>query len=135
MSRRAAIAFGAAHFATGLLVAWGVFRCLPARWAPVDVGAAVVTLLELAAGTGLVGRSSWGAAMARTASVVALAAGLLVVTLLAGAASWLAGVYGPVGTGGAAILVLVAALVLPYLVVLPCLELAWLGPRGSTDAR
>ena len=50
-------------------------------------------------------------------------------TLLALTASWLAGIYGPVGAGGAAIMALVAALALPYLVVLPCVELVWLAPR------
>ena len=44
-------------------------------------------------------------------------------------ASWLYGVYGPVGKGGAALFILVAFLVLPYLVVFPAVLLAWVGPR------
>ena len=43
-------------------------------------------------------------------------------------ASWLAGVYGPVGRGGAMIFGLVAAMVLPYTILLPAAELLWLGP-------
>jgi hypothetical protein len=59
---------------------------------------------------------------------VALALGLFLVTVLAVTASWLSGVYGPVGAGGALILTLVAVMALPYLVVLPVVELVWLRP-------
>jgi hypothetical protein len=51
------------------------------------------------------------------------------VATLALTASYLSGIYGPVGKGGALILVLVAALALPYLVVLPASQLVWL--RGE----
>jgi hypothetical protein len=64
--------------------------------------------------------------------VAALALGLLVVSLLAMTAGWLSGVYGPVGKGGAVVLVLVAALALPYVIVLPSAELVWL--RARRDA-
>ena len=59
-----------------------------------------------------------------------LALGLALVTVLAVTASWLSGVYGPVGAGGAVVLVLVAALALPYLVVLPVVRLVWLRGAG-----
>jgi hypothetical protein len=133
MSRRAAVAFGGANLLTGLLVAGGVFALLPSRWAPLDGVAGLVAALEVASGVGLVAGAPWGRAAARAASAVALAAGLSAVTVLAVTASWLSGVYGPVGTGGGIILALVAALALPYLVALPCAELLWLGAR--IDAR
>jgi len=66
------------------------------------------------------------------ASPVALALGLFLVSVLAVTASWLSGVYGPVGAGGAIILTLVAVLALPYLVVLPVVELVWLRPPPRT---
>ena len=46
-------------------------------------------------------------------------AGAATVTTLASTAGYLAGLYGPVGRGGALILGVVALLVLPYLVLLP----------------
>jgi len=70
--------------------------------------------------------------VARAASAVALALGLFLVTVLAVTASWLSGVYGPVGAGGAIILTLVAVMALPYLVVLPVVELVWLRPPPRT---
>jgi hypothetical protein len=134
MSRRAAWVFGLSNVVTALLVAGGVFGCLPARWPPVDGVAGVVAALELASGVGLLTGARWASRVARAAGVVALAVGLLLVTLLALAASWLSGVYGPVGMGGAIIIALVAALALPYLVVLPCVELVWIGARVASPS-
>lgn len=131
LSRRAALVFGVADLGTAALVACGVFGALPARWWPVDVSAAVLAALELAAGAGLLLRARWAERAARVASAAALAAGLFLVTVLAVTASWLSGVYGPVGSGGAIILGLVAALALPYLVVAPLVQLAWLRPRAG----
>jgi hypothetical protein len=64
--------------------------------------------------------------MATLGAALALVFGLVLVTALALTASWLSGVYGPVGRGGALLLTLVAALALPYLVVLPLVQLVWL---------
>jgi hypothetical protein len=135
LSRRAAVVFGVADLLTGALVLFGVFVALPARWAPVDVPAAVLGALEIAAGGALVARVAWAEKLARAAGVVALALGLFVVSLLAVTASWLSGVYGPVGAGGAIILALVAVMALPYLVVLPVVKLVWLRPRAAAAVR
>jgi hypothetical protein len=129
LTRRAALVFGIADLVTAALVAFGVFVALPSRWAPVDIAAVALTAIDLAAGVGLVAGTPWGARAARIASAVSLALGLWLVTVLAVTASWLSGVYGPVGLGGAVILALVAALALPYLVVLPIVRLVWL--RGA----
>ena len=128
LSRRAALVFGIADLLTAAAVGLGVFVALPARWWPVDSAAAVLTVLEVAAGAALLSRATGGERAARAASAVALALGLFLVTVLAATASWLSGVYGPVGAGGAIILTLVAVMALPYLVVLPVVELVWLQP-------
>jgi len=125
--RRAALVMAAADVLTAFLVLFGVFVALPARWWPVDTAAAVLAAVELIAGVGLVARPSWGRRVARMASTVALAVGLLTASALGLTASWLSGIYGPVGKGGAIILGFVAMLMLPYLVVLPIVQLLWLG--------
>ncbi len=130
LSRRAALVFGIADLLTAAVVGLGVFVALPSRWWPVDSAAVVLTTLQLAGGIGLVARTTWADRAARVASAVALAMGLFVVTVLAVTASWLSGIYGPVGTGGAIILALVAVMVLPYLVVLPAVQLVWLRPTS-----
>ncbi len=129
LSRRAAIVFGIADLVTVAIVGLGVFVGLPSRWAPVDVPAVALIAVDLAAGVGLLTSKPWAVRIARAASALSLALGLALVTLLALTASWLSGVYGPVGMGGAVILALVAALALPYLVALPIVRLVWL--RGA----
>jgi hypothetical protein len=128
LSRRAAVVFGIADLLTAAGVGLGVFVALPARWWPVDWVAGGLTVLELAAGIGLLMGAAWSERVARAASAVALGAGLFTITILALTASWLSGVYGPVGAGGAMILALVGTLALPYVVVLPVVELVWLRP-------
>jgi hypothetical protein len=129
LPRGARLLFGAANVVTALLVAFGVFVALPSRWLPVDVAAAALAGLQLLSGTGLIAAAGWAPKVARAASAVALALGLFTVSVLAVTASWLGGVYGPVGKGGSIVLALVAALTLPYLVVLPLVQLVWLRPR------
>jgi len=134
LSRAAAVSFGVADLLTGAAVGLGVFVALPARWWPVDLPAIVLTVLELSAGVALLARATWAERLARVASVVALSLGLFTVTVLAVTASWLSGVYGPVGRGGAVVLALVALLAVPYVVVLPVVQLVWLRPRVRTPA-
>lgn len=129
LTRRAATVFAVADFVTAALVLTGVFAGLPARWAPVDVSAVALAALHAASAAGLVSRAAWAEKVARAASALSLALGLGLVTVLAVTASWLSGVYGPVGSGGAVVLVLVCALLLPYLVALPIVRLVWL--RGG----
>jgi hypothetical protein len=135
LGRRAAVVFGVADLMTAALVAFGVFVALPSRWAPIDAAAAALTAIDLAAGLGLLASAPWATRVARVASAVSLALGLWLITVLAVTASWLSGVYGPVGRGGAVVMALVAALALPYLVVWPAVRLVWLhGARQAERA-
>jgi hypothetical protein len=129
------VGFGTVNLVSAMLVALGVFEGLPTRYWVIDVPAMVVIVLLGTAGVGLLARSTWGAPVARLASAVTLVLGLGLVGILAVTVSYLRGIYGPVGGGGALILTLVAALALPYLVVLPVAQLVWLGPRERTDER
>jgi hypothetical protein len=77
----------------------------------------------LAGGGGLLFNKTWGRQIAVAASWLSLVIGMTTVTALAWTASFLVGLYGPVGGGGALILGAVAALMLPYLVGLPLIQL------------
>jgi hypothetical protein len=127
--RASAIGFGAANLVSATLVYVGVFEGLPARYWLVDGAAAVIMVLFAAAGAGLLGNRRWAPRVALLASTVSLVLGLLLITTLALTASYLSGIYGPVGRGGALILSLLAATALPYLVALPVAQLAWLRRR------
>jgi hypothetical protein len=131
LGRPKAIGFGVANGVTVLLMGLAVHG-LPTRWWVVDVPAATVAALLLASCIGLVGGMRWAERVARAAAFVSLGVGLLLVAMLALSASFLAGIYGPVGRGGVTIMILVAALALPYLVVLPAAQLLWLGPANRS---
>lgn len=132
--RRARIGFGIANLAVAMFVAVGVFRLLPTRWWVVDGGALVVSLLLASSGLALLAKASIAEPLTRVAAAVVLGLGLALVTAIVSTASWIAGVYGQVGASGAIVFGLVGALVVPYVVVFPAVELAWIGPRGSAKA-
>ena len=111
----------------------GVWGLLPARWWPVDVGATLLAMGLAVAGLGLLTGQRWARSVARAVAAGALAVGLALVTALAITAGNLAGLYGPVGLGGAAILAAVALLLVPYLVVFPAAQLWLLAPRSARD--
>lgn len=121
--------FGVADVVASFVVLLGVFAGLPSRWLPIDLAGGVLGALFLASGVALLANHRLAPALARIAALAALAVGMLLVLALGVSASWLAGVYGPVGRGGALLLVLVAALVVPYLLLLPAAQLLWMGPR------
>lgn len=116
----------------GLLLLFGVWVALPARYLPVDVLATGAALALLASGIGLWFGRRWGLPLARVVSWGSLALGCVAVTALVWSAATLAGLYGPVGAGGALLMAVVALLILPYLVVLPALQLSWLANASAT---
>jgi hypothetical protein len=131
MTRRARIGFGIGNLVLAAFVAVGVFRLLPTRWWVVDGGAGIAAALLGGAGLALLLNKPVAERLARIASGVVLALGLALFAALALTASWIHGVYGPVGKGGAIIFALVAALVLPYLVVFPAVQLLAVGQRAA----
>jgi hypothetical protein len=127
--RRVRIGFGIANVAVALFVLGGVFRLLPTRWWLVDGGAIIIALLLGGSGVSLLRSAPVAERLTRIAAAIVLVLGLALFSAIALTASWISGVYSQVGTSGAVIFGLVAALVLPYLVVFPAVELAWIGPR------
>ena len=132
---RARIGFGVANVAVALFVLYGVFRLLSTRWWVVDAGGLVIALLLGSSGAALLGKARAAARLTRIASGVVLVLGLAVFTAIVATAGWLSGVYGQVGVSGAIVFFLVAALVLPYLVVYPAATLAWIGPRPKSEKK
>ena len=115
----------------GLLLLGGVWIALPARWWPVDVAGSALAALLLAAAVGLLLRRRAGRLLSLAAGWLTLLTGMAGVSALCFTAAHLWGLYGPVGSGGALLMVSVALLVLPYLIALPALQLVLL--RGLDD--
>ncbi len=121
---------GAVDLALAALLLFMVWGALPARWWPVDTIGTLLALLLGAAGVGFVQGAPWARRVGIAAGAVTLGVGLVLVTALALTVSHVAGLYGPVGQGGALILFTVALLVLPYLVALPAAQL-WVLARSD----
>ncbi len=117
---------GGIDIGIGLGLLFAIWGLLPARWWPVDVLGSVLAVALLVAGAALCLGLPWARRAGVVTSMVTLAAGTGLSTALAFTASYLSGLYGPVGKGGALILVVVAALVVPYLVALPTAQLYWM---------
>lgn len=120
---------GAADLFVGAGTLGGIWVGLPARWWPIDVPGTLLAALFVVSGVGLLTGARWSRRVGVACGVVALALGLVLVTAIALAAAQLAGLYGPVGRGGALILAVVGLLVTPYLVALPVAQLVTLRPR------
>ncbi len=114
------------------LIVIGIWAALPARWWPVDVIGTGLAVLHGLGALGLLSGKAWGRLVSLVASWSTLVIGATAVTLLAFVVSHLSGLYGPVGAGGALLMGTMAALVLPYLVGLPLLQLRWLPARDAT---
>jgi hypothetical protein len=130
----AATGFAIANGVLAVLVVVGVFAGLPTRWAPVDVPALLIVLLLLASAYALLRPQPWSLRVVRWAAGVVLALGLLCVFGLTLAIAFLSGVLGAVGSGGVTLFVMVVALVLPYLVIYPALQLVWAAQRTRAEA-
>jgi hypothetical protein len=114
---------GGIDVATGLLLLGGVWIALPARWWPIDLAGSVIALAFIACGVGFILGTPWARKAGLWVAGVATVTGVGLVTALAFTASYLSGLYGPVGSGGALLLIVVAALLVPYLVVFPAAQL------------
>jgi hypothetical protein len=123
----------ASQLLLAVLLLGGVWLGLPARWLWIDVPLTALALGCAAASFGLFARTPWAVRLARVVLWSELVVGTLLVSLLALSIAQLAGSYGPVGAGGAALMATIAALILPYLVALPLLLLAAVRKLGKLD--
>jgi hypothetical protein len=126
MASRTAIA--CAQALIGVLLVSGIWLGLPGRWLPVDLLGTLLALGALSAMVVMLSGKGGPRALTWVRGVLwaELVLGTLTITLLATSMAQLAGSYGPIGGGGALLMGAVFALILPYLVALPALQLRWL---------
>jgi hypothetical protein len=114
----------ASQLLLAVLILLGVWVGLPARWLWIDLPLSALALACLAISVGMFAGKAWAPRAVRVLLWSELAVGTLIVSLLALSIAQLAGSYGPVGSGGAVLMGTIAALIVPYFVVLPALLLA-----------
>ena len=129
VTKRGRILCAIGSFMSALVVAGGVFLGLPARWAPVDITATIVAIACAVAGAMMAANRGPAERVSRIVNAIVLALGLGLVITLAATAGYLSGIYGPVGKGGAGVLVVIALLAVPYLIALPGAQLLYLGKK------
>lgn len=125
------VVWGTLDVLVGLLMVLTIWVVLPARWMPVDVIGTIFAIASIAAGAGLVAGAPWARLAALALGGLTLVGGIALVTAVAFTASYLSGVYGPVGKGGAIILLFVALLMVPYFVLLPAAKIVALRQRDA----
>lgn len=125
------IAIAGAQGVIGALLLAGIWLALPARWWPVDVFGTALGASALLAAVLLAARPGLGMRWVQAVIWAELVLGTLAVTLLATSMAQLSGSYGPVGSGGALLMGTICALIVPYLVALPVLQLWFLRSDAS----
>jgi hypothetical protein len=118
--------YGAVNLAFGTVLGVIVLEVLPARQPIVDVLGMVTSLLLLGSGLGMLMGAPWAARLGRLAATVHLGFGILLFGAILLSVGFLHGIYGAIGEGGTAVLLVLLALDVPYFIVLPILELVHL---------
>src|ERR1700748_3216890 len=97
-----------AQLLLAVLILGGVWLLLPARWLWVDAPATLLGVACAVTAVALWRQVTWATRFARVVLWAELVIGSLACTLLALSAAQLVGSYGPVGAGGAALLITIA---------------------------
>jgi hypothetical protein len=132
LSPRSSRIFGASNAFVAVLLAVLAFVAVQTRFWLIDLPLAAVALLLVASAVGLLAKRSWAERVLRVAAWAAFGLGLALTALLVLTIAFLRGVHGELGTVAMATCGLVIALLVPYVIVLPGLELVWLGRRGDS---
>jgi len=116
------------------LVLWAAFSGLTARDLWVDLPAVLLAAMLLSSSAGLLRNAPWALRMLRACASIELLIGVVAIAALALSASYLVGTHGDLGRSGALTMTLVLALMLPYLVLYPVLQLIWVYARQHASA-
>lgn len=123
---RVRIAFGVLNGIAGCVILVGVFVVVQPRFWVLDVPAALIGVAQLASSVSLLARLRWALRALAVAAWLSFVLGLVILFLIVLTMLFLRGIHGDYGVAALAVSGLVVALLVPYIVVLPALELLWL---------
>lgn len=129
-ARRASIAFGIANALTALIFFVGIALIQPRYWV-VDVPAALLALVELASAIALFAKLPWAWRALSVAAWATFGLGLLIIGMIVLTMVFLRTIHGEDGMVATLVSGLVIALVAPYTLLLPTVELLWLKRQAS----
>ena len=127
---RARIVFGVLNALSALILFTGVWLIEPRYWV-VDLPATLLALVELASAVALFAKLPWALRALSIAAWITFAGGLLLVGLIALTMVFLRTIHGEDGMVATLVSGLVIALLAPYTLLLPTVELLWLKRRAS----
>ena len=134
-ARREAIssAFAIGNGLLAVLLCIGTFAALPVRYWPVDGLVCVLAGLLSLSSIGLLRSSPWRWHVLRASALCELAIGLIAIAALALGVSYLGGIHNDVGRNARGAAIAGSALLVPYLIVYPVLQLLWLHARSHGE--
>jgi len=120
------VTFGVLNALSALVLLVGVFGVVEPRFWALDVPLSLIALVELVSAVGLLAKLPWALRALTVAAWVSFVLGLLVVSLILLTIVFLRGIHGDYGVAALAVSGLIVALLVPYVAVLPAVELLWL---------
>jgi hypothetical protein len=126
LSNAARLTFGISNLLVALILSVGLFLVVQPRFWGLDVPLALIALSQLASGAGLLLRLPWATRALRVSAWASFGLGLVVISLIVLSMVFLRGILGDYGVAAIAVSGLIVALLVPYVLVLPALELLWL---------
>jgi hypothetical protein len=129
---RARITFAVLNALAALILLIGVFGLVQPRFLALEVPTALLSTLELGTAVALFARLPWALRALSITAWVTFVGGLILVGLIVLTMVFLSSVHGEDGFAALAVSGLVVALLVPYLLLLPVLELLWLKRRDES---
>lgn len=126
LSNAARLTFGISNLLVAVILATGVFVVVQPRFLGLDVPLGLIALSQLVSGVGLLLRVPWATRALRVSAWASFGLGLIVISLVVLSMVFLRGILGDYGVAALAVSGLIVALLVPYVLVLPALELLWL---------
>ncbi len=120
------VAFGVLNALSALVLLVGVYGVVEPRFWALDLPLSCIALVDLVSAVGLLAKLPWALRALTVAAWVSFVFGLLVVSLILLTLVFLRGIHGDYGVAALAVSLLIVALLVPYTLVLPALELLWL---------
>lgn len=131
---RVQVAFGVWNALSAVVLWVGDFVVQPRFWA-LDVPLGLIALVQLASAVALLAKLPWALRALAIAAWVSFALGLLVLSLVVLSMVFLRGIHGDYGVAGLAVSGLIIALLVPYVVLMPALQLLWLNAQRAEAPR
>jgi len=128
------ITFAVLNAVSASVLLLAVFALITPRFWVLDVPAALIALVELVSAAALLARSPWALRALSVAAWVTFALGLTLVSLVVITIAFLRGIHTEYSLAGLTLTALAVALLVPYTVLLPVVQLLWL-KRQSVEPR